>query len=114
MSRLLSTTSLEVNSRKPSTLCRSMRRTVNLTDCGRANLDSAIRVFQDRRALRPEQCRALLKRSMALDKMGDEEAAKMDREASVEMYRELYPKFVRPAAVLTKEAVDEMVAFWSR
>lgn len=98
-------------------------KTINLTQfcCGtgsakhphREELDCAIRVFDGRSSLQHELCRALLKRSIALDGSGKADAAQADFMESNKLYLELHPS-ANKAETVTEEKVDLAVAFWSR
>lgn len=64
--------------------------------------------------LRPELCRALLKRSLVSDREGDQTAAKADRAECMSVYLELGPHTGTAPVAITEDAADDLVAFWSR
>ena len=80
----------------------------------RSHLDSSLRIFGARPIFRHERCRALFKRSLALTQVGLLQDAHTDRQESIRLYRELYPRAVKAPESLTESDFDEIVAFWSR
>ena len=87
--------------------------TCGRTDRGaRQHLDDAARIFRNRKALRPEYCRVLFKKSRLFRAMGNAEDADLEADECSSVFREIHPGGAFED--LNDESVDELVAFWSR
>lgn len=80
----------------------------------RSLLDQALKVFTSRPVYLPERARAIFKKSRVLHLLGRADEAAKEKEASVELLRELVDVGERTVDQVADADFDGAIVFWSK